>query len=59
MLCDVFSIQILKPYTMSKKPNHSADIKNANIGTKGTNVTYDKAQGARGKHLNPNQTKNK
>lgn len=40
---------------MSKKSNHAADIKNANIGTKGTNVTYDKAQGARGKHLNPNQ----
>ncbi len=44
---------------MSKKPNHPADIKNANTGTKGTNVTYDKAQGARGKHLNPNQTKTK
>ena len=38
-----------------KTPNHNADIKNANKGTKGTNVPYAKAQGARGKHLNPNQ----
>ena len=40
-----------------KTRNHNADIKNANKGTKGTNVTYDKAQGARGKDLNPNQHK--
>ena len=37
--------------------NHSADIKNANRGTKGTNITYDKNQGNRGKQLNPNQKK--
>jgi hypothetical protein len=42
---------------MSKKPNHNADIQNANIGTSGTNITYDKAQGNRGKQLNPNQVK--
>ena len=33
--------------------NHSADIKNANRGTKGRNITYDKNQGNRGKQLNP------
>ena len=37
--------------------NHSADIKNANRGTKGTNITYDKNQGNRGKQLNSNQKK--
>ena len=35
--------------------NHNADIKNANKGTDGTNKTYDKAQGNRGKQMNPNQ----
>jgi hypothetical protein len=35
------------------KPNHSADIKNANKGTHGTNKTYDQNQGNRGKQLNP------
>jgi hypothetical protein len=39
---------------MSKKPNHSGDIKNPNKGTDGTNTTYDKNQGDRGKQLNPN-----
>ena len=39
--------------------NHSADIKNANRGTKGTNITYDKKQGNRDEQLNPNQKKNK
>ena len=33
--------------------NHSADIKNANRGTKGTNITYDKKQGNRDEQLNP------
>ncbi|WP_281171789.1 hypothetical protein [Brachyspira alvinipulli] len=42
---------------MSKKPNHEADISNANKGTSGTNKTYDKNQGNRGKQLNPNQKK--
>lgn len=38
---------------MAKKANHQADIKNANIGTSGSNTTYDKNQGNRGKQLNP------
>ena len=42
-----------------KKPNHQADIKNKNKGTRGTNKTYDKAQGNKGKALNPNQEKTK
>jgi hypothetical protein len=41
----------------NKKSNHSADIKNPNTGTNGTNTTYSKNQGDRGKQLNPNQTK--
>lgn len=41
---------------MSKKNNdHSADINNANKGTPGTNITFDKNQGNRGKQMNPNQ----
>ena len=40
---------------MSKNKNHSADIKNPNKGSKGTNKSYDKNQGNRGKQLNPNQ----
>jgi hypothetical protein len=39
---------------MSNKPNHNADIKNSNKNTDGTNTTYDKNQGNRGKQLNPN-----
>jgi hypothetical protein len=34
------------------KSNYEADVKNANKGIKGTNITYDKAQGNRGKQLN-------
>jgi hypothetical protein len=33
--------------------NIEADMVNANIGSPGTNVTYDKAQGNRGKLMNP------
>jgi hypothetical protein len=40
---------------MSKIPNQHADIKNPNKGDVGTNKTYDKNQGNRGKQLNPNQ----
>lgn len=40
---------------MKKNSNQKANIKNANKGTKGTNKTYDKAQGNRGKQMNPNQ----
>lgn len=43
---------------MSKQSNNEADIKNANKGTDGTNETYDKAQGNRGKQLNPQTPKN-
>ena len=32
--------------------NHEADIENANKGTDGTNITYDKNQGNRGKQMN-------
>lgn len=32
---------------------NEADMVNANIGSLGTNVTYDKAQGNRGKLMNP------
>ncbi len=47
---------------MSKKsktsvPNHEADIKNPNKGTPGTNITWDKVHGNRGKQMNPNQQK--
>ncbi len=38
-----------------RRSNHRADIKNPNKGTKGTNKTYDKNQGNRGKQLNPNR----
>lgn len=41
---------------MSKKPNHQADIRNPNHGTNGTNETWDKAQGNRGKQLDPSWT---
>lgn len=39
--------------------NHPADILNPNKGTSGTNITWDKAQGNRGKQMNPNQNTNK
>jgi hypothetical protein len=42
---------------MSKVKNHEADIKNPNKGKPGTNQTYDKNQGNRGKQLDPNQKK--
>jgi hypothetical protein len=38
-----------------KQPNHDADIQNPNRGTSGTNSTYDKNQGNRGKQMDPNQ----
>ncbi|MDI1355112.1 MAG: hypothetical protein PSX36_09345 [bacterium] len=46
---------------MSKKnvANHQADIKNPNKGTSGTNKTFDKNQGNRGKQQNPNVKKGK
>ena len=39
--------------------NNSANQQNANKGTSGTNRAYDKAQGNRGKQLNPNQQSTK
>jgi hypothetical protein len=43
---------------MAKKiSNPQSDIKNRNRGTSGTNLTYDKAQGNRGKQMNQNQIK--
>ena len=38
-----------------KQSNHEADIENANKGSDGVNITYAKAQGNKGKQLNPNQ----
>ena len=38
-----------------KQKNQKADIQNPNKVTKGTNKTYDKNQGNRGKQLNPNK----
>ena len=40
---------------MPTKPNPQADIENGNKGTSGTNTTYDKAMGNRGKQLDPKQ----
>jgi hypothetical protein len=40
-----------------KKSNNEADIKNKNIGTNGTNLTLDKAQGNRGKQLEEKKKK--
>lgn len=40
---------------MKNQNNQKSDSKNANRGTSGTNKTYDKSQGNRGKQLNPNQ----
>lgn len=34
--------------------NNKADTLNANVGSDGTNIAYDKAQGNRGKQMNPN-----
>ena len=44
---------------MAKKANHNADIKNSNKGTPGTNTTYNKNQGNRGKQMDTNQQKAK
>lgn len=43
---------------IDQKDNES-DMQNANKGTSGTNKRYDKAQGNRGKQLNPNQPTSK
>ncbi len=41
----------------NQQNNHKANQGNANKGTSGTNQTYDKVQGNRGKQMNPNQKK--
>lgn len=38
-----------------KPEDNSANQQNPNKGTPGTNTQYDKAQGNRGKQMNPNQ----
>ena len=38
-----------------KPKDNESNMQNPNKGTKGTNEQYDKAQGDRGKQLNPNQ----
>ncbi len=38
-----------------EQKNHESDISNPNKVENGTNVTYDKNQGDKGKQLNPNQ----
>ncbi|GAK96926.1 hypothetical protein JCM19294_1235 [Nonlabens tegetincola] len=38
-----------------KNNNNNSNQVNKNKGTSGTNKAYDKAQGNRGKQLNPNQ----
>ncbi|MGK0390777.1 MAG: hypothetical protein ACI94Y_003537 [Maribacter sp.] len=40
---------------MAKKNDQKADIKNPNKGTKGTNDTWDKRNGNKGKQKNPNK----
>jgi hypothetical protein len=38
---------------MTKPTNNSANQRNANKGSNGTNKAYDKAQGNRGYQMNP------
>lgn len=42
---------------MAKKSNHQGDIKNPNKGTSGTNKSYDKNQGNKGKQIKENKGK--
>lgn len=47
-------------FKMSKQTtpqSNSANQSNANKGTNGTNIAYDRAQGNRGQQLNPNHKK--
>lgn len=39
--------------TKTSTKNNNANQVNPNKGTKGTNISYDKAQGNRGKQINP------
>lgn len=47
-----------KKNSKNKGGNQKANQLNLNKGTKGTNKTYAKVQGNRGKQLNPNQKAN-
>lgn len=42
-----------------KPLNNSANMQNANKGTKGVNREYSQNQGNRGKQLNPNRSNKK
>ena len=46
----------MKKRKVTPKDN-SANMQNPNKGTKGANKQYDKAQGNRGKQMNPNRKK--
>lgn len=39
-------------------PNNESDQKNGNWGTRGTNITWDKVQGNRGRQIQETKTKN-
>ncbi len=43
----------------TKPADNSSNQQNKNKGQNATNIQYDKAQGNKGKQLNPNQTKPK
>jgi hypothetical protein len=44
---------------MTKPQDNSANQKNANLRSNGTNKAYDKAQGNRGWQMNPQNPSNK
>ena len=57
-LLDYVLINNNQEHKMSKKvmpKDNKANQANRNLGTSGTNLQYDQAQGNRGKQLNPNQ----
>lgn len=53
------NVHSLNKYWECEMSNHEADIKNKNKGTPGTNKTYDKGQGNRGKQIKENQQRQK
>lgn len=52
-----FKMSKSKTTVPQKVIDHNSDIVNANAGTIGTNITYDKNAGNKGKQLNPNRKK--
>lgn len=52
-------MDIFKTLDEMAAAKNRADTLNANIGSNGTNATYDKAQGNRGKMMNPTWQANK